>query len=150
MRLRTNKLKIFEAYVLRILSVQFVITGFIYFYYKQWWTGSIVIVISFLFGIIGQGLKHNRAENIKELTQGQDWNILEVGEPDNITPEEANLIGKPFLYTWIILFVTLIILLFHHDFSWYAVLPISFFIGALYPLLLFLIGIFLTRLTTKV
>ena len=47
MKLRTNKLKIFEAYVLRILSVQFVLTGLIYLYFKQWMIGAIVIVISF-------------------------------------------------------------------------------------------------------
>jgi hypothetical protein len=142
MRLRTNKIKIFEAYVLRILSVQFILAGVIYFYYKQWWAGIVLIVMSFLFGAIGQGLKHNRAKSTEELTQGQDWNILEVGEPDNITTEEANLIGKAFLPTWFILFITLTMLLFHHNIVWYAVLPLSFFIGALYPILLFFLGFF--------
>jgi len=150
MKLRTNKLKIFEAYVLRILSVQFILTGLIYLYYKQWWIGAVVIIISFLFGAIGQGLKHNKTKSIKDLTRGQDWNVLEVGEPDDITQEEAHLIGKPFLYTWIILFITLTTLLFYHNFAWYAVFPISFLVGALYPLILFLIGIFFTRLTNKV
>lgn len=82
MKLRTNKLKIFEAYVLRILSVQFILTALIYLYFKQWLIGAIVIIISFLFGAIGQGLKNNRIKNIKNLAQGQDWNVLEVGEID--------------------------------------------------------------------
>ena len=149
MKLRTNKLKIFEAYVLRIFSVQFILTGLIYLYYKQWLIGAIVIIISFLFGAVGQGLKHNKIKNIKELAQGQKWNILEVGETDDMTREEAQLIGKPFLYTWCVLFVTLVIVFFHHDFAWYVVLPLSFFIGALYPIILFILGIFLTRLTHK-
>jgi hypothetical protein len=138
------------VYVLRTLSIQFILTGLLYLYYKQWWIGVFVIIISFLFGTVGQGLKHNRPKSIKDLTRGQDWNVLEVGEPDDMTPEEAHLIGKPFLFTWIILFITLNTLLFYHNLAWYAVVPISFLGGALYPLILFLIGIFFTRLTSKV
>jgi hypothetical protein len=103
MKTRTNKLKIFEAYVLRILSIQFILTGVLYLFYQQWWTGIMVIIVSFLFGTIGQGLKHNKQRNAKDLNKGQDWNIEEASDEEGLTDEEeGHLIGRPFFFTcWI-------------------------------------------------
>lgn len=149
MKIRINKLKIFEAYVLRILSIQFTLTGISYLIYKQWWIGIIVIIISFLFGTIGQGLKHNRQRSAKDLIKGQDWNITEQGEEDGLTTEERHLIARPFFFTCWIVIITSVIILFHHDFRWYTALLLGLVTGIFYPLILFFLGIFWTRLTTK-
>jgi len=104
-----------------------------------------------LFGTIGQGLKHNRLKTSEDLLKGQDWNITEQPDDDSqtMTSEEGNLIGKPFVFTWFILCVTSVLILFHYDIKWYLTIPIAFVFGMFYPLLLFFLGIFLTGLTTK-
>jgi hypothetical protein len=151
MKMRTNKLKVFELYVLRMLSIQFILLGVGFLINKQWWIGVSIIIISFLFGTIGQGLKHNRQRTSKDLLKGQDWSIGEKADADSeaMTQEEGNLIGKPFLFTWFIVAITSILLLFHYDFKWYLTLPIAFFFGMFYPLLLFFLGVFLSGLTIK-
>jgi len=148
---RTNKVKIFEAYVLRILSIQFTLLGILYLYYKQWWTGIIIILISFLFGTIGQGLKHNKQRSAINLAKGQDWNFLEEDNDEELmlTPEESYLIGKPIIYTCFIVIITSLIIYFHQGLRWYISLPLSLATGIFYPLLLFFFGIFWTQLTIK-
>ena len=149
MNKRTNKLKIFEIYVLRALSLQFFLIGVMYLFYKQWWTGIIVILASFLFGMIGQGLKHNKHRSAMNLTRGQDWNIIEDGDEPGLTPEEGRLIGVRIFFTCWIVFFTFSGLLIHHDFKWYTSFPLGFVIGITYPLLLFVFGIYVNKSKIK-
>jgi hypothetical protein len=147
MKTQTNKLKLFEVYVLRLISYQFLLTGILYFLFKQWWTGSFIFVMWFLFGVIGQGLKHNRERSLKELTKGQDWD-LSISYEDGILAEKQVI--KPFIQTIFIVSITSVILLLHHNFRFYIALPIGLLIGFIYPFLFFFIGIYIDRLICKI
>jgi hypothetical protein len=142
---RTNKLKIFEAYVLRSLSIQAMLIGIIYLLYKEWLFGIIIIIVSFLYGSIGQGLKHNKIKSSGELLTGQDWNIIENGEDIDMTTEEGHLIGKPILFTIIVSSLIAILIFFFQNYKWYSALPLGLIIGISYPLLLLFISIIITN-----
>jgi hypothetical protein len=146
---RSNKIKIFEAYVLRALSIQYVVIGILYLVQKDWWVGFTVVLLSFLFGFIGQGLPRNRGRNSDDLAKGQDWEIIEPGEADIMTVEESNVIGKAFVFLIPIVAITALVLLIHANLRWYFAAFLSVLVGTFYPVLMLFFGIYWVRFTNR-
>lgn len=144
--MQTNKLKLFEVYVLRLISYQFILTGILYFLFLQWWTGSFVFIMWFLFGFIGQGLKHNKKRSLYDLTKGQDWDF-EVNDNDSIIAQKQVI--KPMLQSMFVISFTVIILLLHHNFSFLIAIPLGLLIGIIYPLLFYTYGILIDIIFCK-
>ena len=150
METQINKLKIFEAYVLRFLSVDFILIGIFYLFLKDWTAGIFLIITSFFFGFIGQGLKHNISRSATELSKGQDFNFVEQGNHKGGIAEENRSIGKSLMYTSWIVILTSGFLLFHHDFRWYLTIPVALVIGLLLPSIMFYFGVSMVRMFSKI
>ena len=146
-----NYLKIFEAYVLRTLSILTIVLSCFLLFEKSWVVGGSILLMSiFIFGGIGQNLKHNKTKSISGLLEGQDFGFNEKDkEEKQMSQEESRLIAKPFMFTIWTLIVVNIIVLIHYNYGILISILFAFLIGFFLPIILFLAGIFISKQTSK-
>jgi hypothetical protein len=143
-----NYLKIFEAYVLRVISFSLLVLGVVYLWNHDWGIGIFLILIDiFVFGWIGQSLKHNKTKKVSELLAGQDMNFKEGSASEVLSLEESRKIAKPLLYTnWALILISSIVLI-HENIRFYFAIPLGFLIGMLLPSGLYIVGVFIAKKT---
>ena len=143
-------LKVFENYVLRVLSVFFLVLAIYYFFNQSILFGVIILLYSiFVIGGIGQSLKHNQKKNLSQLFNNMD----DINEDSSIeipiSTYESKLIAKP-LYFLINTLIILCVSIFRNtDFSWLLSIIFGILIGCFTPPILFLLGIVIERQIIK-
>lgn len=117
-------LRTFERLILFPLKLCVLLAGVVSLIERAWVFGAFLILMSFLFGVVGQGLPHRKKQNFRQLSSGQDVGAR-LGK---ITPEESMGLAKAVMASGFIVALVAAGAALHRELPWYWVL--GYFVGA--------------------
>lgn len=106
----------FERRVLRPLDFVFYGAAAYYLWHRAWLFGVLMLLLSLVVGVIGQGLPHRKHETVAELAAGTTFAGGYEGE---LSAEDSYALSKALFKTCTLIIVTAATIFAHEHWRWY-------------------------------
>jgi hypothetical protein len=120
----TRRIARFESFILKPLSFLFPILAVVYLYQRAWLLGAFLLIAWFCIGVMGQSLHKNKS--FAELARGGLTGEENIAPDSDISHEEAHTLAKQLIFASWLCGITAGVLLHHHDYGWFIILPTAF------------------------